>query len=171
MCGLPIMSVPDLPGPQGAPVWRLAGGGDGAVLAAVSRAAFDPDFGESWSARQLEDALALPANRMELAIVGQTVAGFALSRAVLDEAELLLCATLPGLRRLGIGRALVVRMLDHSRQKMARRAFLEVRENNVAAQGLYRSLGFAPIGRRRAYYRGSNGQVFDAITFECPLQK
>jgi ribosomal-protein-alanine N-acetyltransferase len=33
------------------------------------------------------------------------------------------------------------------------RVFLEVREGNVAAQGLYGALGFTRVGTRRGYYQ------------------
>jgi len=42
----------------------------------------------------------------------------------------------------------------------ARRVFLEVAEDNWAARRLYAALGFAPVGRRRNYYR--RGQDFVA---------
>src|SRR5205085_2150609 len=50
---------------------------------------------------------------------------------------------MPALRRMGIGRALVVRAL-----KDAGGAVLSVAESNKAARALYRSLGFAQTSRR-----------------------
>ena len=49
------------------------------------------------------------------------------------------------------------RLLDEALREAATlgltSVFLEVRLSNVAARQLYESRGFAPIGRRRAYYR------------------
>ena len=40
-----------------------------------------------------------------------------------------------------------------------RRIFLEVAEDNWAARRLYAAIGFAPVGRRRNYYRRGQGFV------------
>jgi [ribosomal protein S18]-alanine N-acetyltransferase len=37
-------------------------------------------------------------------------------------------------------------------KRAAKTVHLEVRESNLAAQGLYKRLGFAPAGRRKGYY-------------------
>jgi ribosomal-protein-alanine N-acetyltransferase len=36
------------------------------------------------------------------------------------------------------------------------RSFLEVRESNVVALNMYRSLGFVEDGRRKEYYKNNN---------------
>jgi len=48
-----------------------------------------------------------------------------------------------------------------------RTAFLEVRESNDAARGLYGSRGFSEIGRRRGYYRRP---VEDALVMRRVLE-
>lgn len=55
-------------------------------------------------------------------------------------------------QRRGVGRRLLVDALDLARQRGARDAFLEVRDDNVAAVALYTSCGFEVVARRRAYY-------------------
>ncbi len=55
-------------------------------------------------------------------------------------------------RRRGIAGALLEAALDHGRVRGARRAFLEVRVSNLAAQALYRQYGFEAAGVRRGYY-------------------
>jgi [ribosomal protein S18]-alanine N-acetyltransferase len=74
-------------------------------------------------------------------------------RAVADETEILGLAVAPGWRRKGFGRFLLRRALSLGRALGAVTAFLEVREGNASAIGLYRSLGFYETGRRRSYYR------------------
>jgi ribosomal-protein-alanine N-acetyltransferase len=77
------------------------------------------------------------------------VAGFAVARLLPpDEWEILNVATDPGVRRQGVGSALVQAML----RLPGRVLFLEVRESNVAARALYRAAGFADKGTRRNYY-------------------
>ncbi len=58
----------------------------------------------------------------------------------------------PRWRRRGIAGALLEAALDSGRLRGARRAFLEVRASNVAAQGLYRRFGFEAAGVRKRYY-------------------
>jgi [ribosomal protein S18]-alanine N-acetyltransferase len=52
----------------------------------------------------------------------------------------------------GYGRALMQHLLARARERGAATVFLEVRPSNRVAIGLYRSLGFNEIGRRRDYY-------------------
>ena len=70
-----------------------------------------------------------------------------------DEGDLANIAVLPSCRGLGIGGALLDEILEISRNDGAFRTFLEVRESNEAAIGLYRSRGFFEIGKRRRYYK------------------
>ena len=51
---------------------------------------------------------------------------------------------------------------------MARPVHLEVRDGNPAV-AMYRAAGFAPVGRRRNYYQGSDGRRHDALTFARDL--
>jgi len=59
----------------------------------------------------------------------------------------------PMVRRRGIGAMLLARMEEALTDVGVRSLFLEVRESNGAALGLYEARGFKPVGRRRAYYR------------------
>ena len=58
--------------------------------------------------------------------------------------------------------------LDRARADGAARVHLEVRDGNPAIE-MYRGAGFAPVGRRRNYYRGADGAQFDAFTFSLEL--
>jgi ribosomal-protein-alanine N-acetyltransferase len=140
-------------------------------IMAVMEVAFDPAFGESWTRRQVSDALLMPNTHYLLAATdgtpareGQAAAGFALSRGAADEEELLLIAVHPDHRGRGIGRALIERFAAAARARGARRLFLEMREGN-RAEALYRRCGFESVGRRRHYYRRGSGAALDAITF------
>ncbi|HVL79933.1 MAG TPA: GNAT family N-acetyltransferase [Sphingomicrobium sp.] len=127
--------------------------------------AFDPRFGEAWTRSQC--AGILPMHGVELVIArngeDDRPVGFSLSRIVSDEAELLLLAVRSDHRRNGIGAMLLGRFLDRAIDQGAGRIHLEVREGNPAIK-LYRSAGFAIAGRRRKYYRGSDGSQYDALT-------
>lgn len=53
----------------------------------------------------------------------------------------------PELRGLGLGRRLVLSLAAWGREQGARRAYLQVREDNEVARALYGSLGFTPAYR------------------------
>lgn len=80
--------------------------------------------------------------------------GFILIRVVADEAEILTLAVRPEARGVGLGGRLVGQGAVRAAQAGARRLFLEVAEDNVAARALYARAGFSLIGRRKGYYDG-----------------
>lgn len=84
--------------------------------------------------------------------------GFVLARLVAGEAEILTIAVARDVQRQGVGRALMDAVLRHLYQERAETLFLEVDEANVAAQALYRRLGFQKVGDRPAYYETPNGR-------------
>ena len=57
-------------------------------------------------------------------------------------------------RRQGLGRVLMLRLIDVARERGATELFLEVRADNPSAQSLYESLGFEQIAVRPKYYGG-----------------
>jgi len=81
------------------------------------------------------------------------VVGYVIAHHAADEAEILNLGVDPEERRHGVGRALIHDMLSLLHARGISSVFLEVRESNSVAQGLYASLGFTRVGRRRHYYR------------------
>jgi ribosomal-protein-alanine N-acetyltransferase len=142
--------------------------GDIDVLMQVMNSAFDPLFGEAWNAGQCLGILSLPDVWLTFAEEGDRTIGFALSRLLIDEAELLLLAVEPHARCHGVGRALIERTVAIAVQKGAHRLLLEVRDGNQALD-LYHDSGFREIGRRRDYYRGADGATRDALTLARPI--
>ncbi|AAL53159.1 ribosomal-protein-alanine acetyltransferase [Brucella melitensis bv. 1 str. 16M] len=84
--------------------------------------------------------------------------GFVLARLVAGEAEILTIAVSRDVQRQGVGRMLMDGVLRHLYQERAETLFLEVDEANIAAQALYRRLGFQKVGDRPAYYETANGR-------------
>ncbi len=68
---------------------------DLALVDQLMQGAFDPRFGEAWTRNQCLGILAMPGVWLTIAAIDGIPAGFALSRIVADEAELLLLATMP----------------------------------------------------------------------------
>lgn len=142
--------------------------GDIDPLMQVMNSAFDPLFGEAWNMGQCLGILSLPDVWLTFAEQGEQTVGFALSRLLMEEAELLLLAVEPHARGHGVGRALIERAAEIAAAKGAHRLLLEVRDGNQAFD-LYREAGFGEIGRRRDYYRGRDGTSRDALTLARPL--
>lgn len=99
---------------------------------------------QDWSTVLLVEE-SLPGNRTALL-------GFAIFWLVHDELHILNVATDPTQRRRGVGRVAIEGALAAARAHQCRVASLEVRRSNVAAIGLYQSLGFKPVGMRPNYY-------------------
>ena len=88
---------------------------------------------------------------LTVAVCDGRVAGFAVARRLAEEeSELLNLAVDPAFRRRGIARRLVAELTSGHPGTL----WLEVCESNIAAQKLYKSLGFREAGRRSGYYPG-----------------
>jgi len=140
------------------------------AVMAVMDSAFGRRFGEAWTRSQLAGILPMAGVSLMLArdFASDETIGFSLFRTVADESELLLLAVSPTRHRRGIGRLLLEQFLEHARNEKVARVHLEVRDGNAAVD-MYRTAGFSPVGRRRNYYHGSDGQRFDAITLAHQL--
>jgi len=125
--------------------------------------AFDPRWGEAWTRNQVIGILAVPGVWLTIAELNGRTVGFALTRGVLDEAELLLLAVMPEARRRGVGAALLRAVMADCTTRKISRIHLEVRAGNDAIK-LYSSSGFSKIGERRDYYRGVDGRTYSALT-------
>ena len=145
--------------------------GTAADLPAVMRVmedSFDPAYGEGWTGPQCAGLLPMTGVWLNLAHDAENIVGFALSRLVTSEAELLLLAVRRDRQKHGIGQLLLNRFIEDARGRGARQLHLEVRDGNPAVR-LYRRAGFSPVGRRRNYYSGRDGELFDALTLARTL--
>ena len=141
---------------------------DIAAIMPVMDDAFDPAFGESWTAAQCLSALAMPDCRLLIARSDNVVVGFSISRWVLDMEELLMIGVAKVWQRQRIGSLLLNAVVSLAKVDGREKLFLEVRDGNVA-HDFYRAAGFEPLGRRKQYYRGTNGVRPDAITMAMNL--
>lgn len=80
------------------------------------------------------------------------ICGYIGAWIVVDEIHITTFGVDPELRRHGIGERLLAAMLREGLGRGVRRASLEVRMSNHAAQRLYAKYGFAPVSRRFRYY-------------------
>ncbi|KIN71400.1 Ribosomal-protein-alanine acetyltransferase [Sulfitobacter guttiformis KCTC 32187] len=130
-------------------------------MSLIHHAAFVKERG--WSLAELTSLLAQPY------IAAFTVmGGFALTRTVAGESELLTLAVSPAYQRRGIARDLMAQWINAA-QTSADTAFLEVSADNYAAINLYEKHGFANCGLRKAYYSRKDSPSVDALIMNRPL--
>jgi ribosomal-protein-alanine N-acetyltransferase len=141
------------------PLTRPVGPFDLDLVAALHAGSFE----EAWSVQAIAELLAMPgAFGLTVAMPspeGPRPAGFVLARVAAEDCEILSIGIAPEMRRRGLARALMDEATRLAAASGARRMFLEVAEDNWGARRLYAALGFAPVGRRRNYYRRRHGAV------------
>lgn len=123
-----------------------------------------------WTQKQYEEAIHPGVTAKRLCLVAQSgpasaseITGFLVARLVEHEWELENVTVAPTSRRTGLGKRLLESLLSEVRETNGTSVFLEVRESNTSARGLYEKMGFEQTGRRRAYY--SNPQE-DAVLYQ-----
>ena len=126
-------------------------------------------FSTPWPTYAFEQELR--ANRLARYVVaraaepgGERVVGFAGLWLMVDEAHITTFGVHPGWRRQGVGRRLLLRLVDLSLELGAVRMTLEVRVSNTAAQELYRGFGFTIAGTRTRYYTDDGEDAFVMTT-------
>ncbi len=100
--------------------------------------------------------------------VDETTTGYGILSMGAGEAHILNLCVDPARRGEGLGRHLLLRLLDVARWNRAARIFLEVRPSNPQAIELYASVDFAQIGRRPRYYPAHGGRE-DAIVMALDI--
>ncbi|WP_343622217.1 ribosomal protein S18-alanine N-acetyltransferase [Acinetobacter proteolyticus] len=113
-----------------------------------------------WSRQQFQESLA--SYQCTVYEQANQVVGFCILQPVLDEANLLLMAIDPSQQGKGLG----YKLLDESIQQLKNnpiQIFLEVRESNTAAIGLYEKIGFHQIDLRKNYYPNPDGSREHAV--------
>ena len=140
----------------------------GAIMA-IETATFTDD---AWSSATMRGELAdgnsyyLVAFTPESPELVQAYAGLRAPRRA-PQADIQTIAVVPGARRQGLGRVLMLQMIAQAREREAEELFLEVRADNPGAQALYSALGFEQIAQRPNYY----GAGIDALIMRLTIEK
>ncbi len=89
---------------------------------------------------------------------------------LVDEAHISTIAVHPHWRGRGLGERLLLALLERGRAQGAARATLEVRVSNLAAQRLYRKVGFEIVSRQKRYYADNDEDAYIMATppFDSP---
>jgi ribosomal-protein-alanine N-acetyltransferase len=114
-------------------------------------------FSLPWSERSFRfEVTENPASRGWVADVDGRIAAMLVLWVIIDEAHIATIAVHPDFRRRGIGEQILLHALRAAQDDGARRAFLEVRAGNSAAQAMYKKYGFVADGVRPRYYKDNN---------------
>jgi len=96
------------------------------------------------------------------------VAGYGIMSFGAGEAHILNICVRSDLRSSGVGRRLMIFLLQRARELHMQDVFLEVRPSNAVAIRLYETLGFSRVGLRKGYYQAPNGRE-DALVYKMVL--
>lgn len=120
---------------------------DATAIAALEREA----TGRPWSLGMVRSAL--ESSTCRAFVVGAPHAvGYAVTRVVADEAELLILGVAPHARRRGLASALLDACEEAWRSAGITQAWLDVSEHNHGARALYGRRGWVQVSARRGYY-------------------
>ena len=136
---------------------------DVASVVAIERAAYQ----FPWSEGIFRDCLRVGYLCRVAEFEGEIVA-YGIVAMGAGEAHILNLCVGPKLRSRGVGRQMLMLLIERASQAGMQDVFLEVRPSNVHAIALYQSVGFVEVGRRRGYYQAAEGRE-DALVLKLSL--
>ncbi len=115
-------------------------------LAMLEKECFSTPWSEAALREELGKGIFLVAEN------GGEILGYAGCQTVLDEGYITNVAVTRKARKKGVGRALILRMLEIASERKLSFVTLEVRKSNAPAIALYKGLGFSKVGVRKNFY-------------------
>ncbi|MBE5917082.1 MAG: ribosomal-protein-alanine N-acetyltransferase [Pseudobutyrivibrio ruminis] len=128
--------------------FRFATEEDVAVISAIEA----DTMSNPWKAQDYLEAIHSDHAFIAVAVNDAELVAFGVFYLTPPEAELPDIVVKKDFRGQGIGKALLTYALDVLKNEKVDTVFLEVRVSNARAQGLYISLGFEEIGKRKYFY-------------------
>ena len=110
-------------------------------------------FPDPWSEKDITSIISTEGSMCYSVIRDGRLTAYLIGRQIAPEGEIYRIATLPEYRRRGVAYRLLDYAVKTERGRGLESLFLEVREKNTAARGLYTSYGFSEIGVRKGYYK------------------
>lgn len=110
-------------------------------------------FSRPWSENSFKSALENQYSKFFVAKKSDVLVGFSgMYTAAKSEGYIYNIAVNPIFRKQGIGTALTLKLLEHSKKNHLEFLSLEVRESNNSAISIYEKCGFQKIGIRKNFY-------------------
>ena len=131
---------------------RAASPGDGAAILAIEQAA---PGASHWTVEQYRKRIQSDVQKACFLVAEYEgkVCGFVCAWIVAGEWEIENVVVGEKYRRRGVGAELMRALIAKWDELAGAAVFLEVRESNTPARGLYAKYGLCEVGRRRQYYR------------------
>ena len=140
---------------------RTATPADSEAISALERECLTPP----WTRATIDNLLNERKYFCIVISIDNQIIGYAIAWNVGDEGEIDRLAIANNWRRRGLGERLLKELISIARSRGVRELFLEVREDNVAAQHLYLGRGFEIVGARPDYYPDGSG----ALVMKCDI--
>ena len=96
------------------------------------------------------------------------IAAFAGAHIILDQAHVTNIAVRQDCRGRGLGRMITRALMQYASNLGAEYLTLEVRQSNVKAQNLYKSLGFVKVNVRKRYYEDTGEDAWLMVCDQLP---
>ncbi|MDO4941314.1 MAG: ribosomal protein S18-alanine N-acetyltransferase [Lachnospiraceae bacterium] len=110
-------------------------------------------FSDNWKKEDWSSFLSMSQYDCCIAEEDNMSRGFLLTSTAADEGEVLKIGVLPDFRKNNLGILMLNKAFEEWKTAGVRSVFLEVRESNQPAQGLYKKQGFEKAGIRKNYYK------------------
>ena len=123
-------------------------------------------FFTPWSKKSIISEVKNPIGRYIVIVYEEQVIAYGGFWLVLEDANINNIAVKEEYRGKGIAKILMNTLISMAKKEGAKNMYLEVRQSNINAQGLYRMLNFKMVGLRKGYYVDTNE---DAIVMELNL--
>ncbi|MEQ7126391.1 ribosomal protein S18-alanine N-acetyltransferase [Actinopolymorpha sp. B11F2] len=125
---------------------------------------------DAWGEEALRGELDGVPETREVVVAEESgeIVGYAALLAVGATADVARIAVRPDRRRQGLGRLLLDKVVAAARDRGCTEALLEVSAANAAAISMYEAAGFAPLARRRGYYRDGADALVLRLTLAPP---
>ena len=121
---------------------------DVAAVAALEAA----NFSRPWSYEAFLKTLSDENYIVIIAKDADALLGYCVLLCTGEEADITNVCTAPEARGKGVATGMMTALMEEGRSRGVVEFFLEVRESNTPARGLYTKLGFEEIGLRKNYY-------------------
>ncbi len=119
-------------------------------------------FSHPWREADFLASLTDPTRCFLTATEGEHLLGYCGLQVGGDQGDVLTVGVDPTRRRQGIGLTLMRELIREAARMGVQSLFLEVRESNGSARGLYEKLGFQLLGKRPGYYKdpAEDGMIY-----------
>ena len=120
-----------------------------------------------WTEGVFRDELAAE-NRSYFVAEDRGLIGFAGVMVIGEKAHVTNLLVDPAARGQGVGRRLMMALIESAIAEGARHLTLEVRSKNEAARALYQGLGLVPVGVRPGYFDNDDALILWAHDIDAP---